>query len=131
MSTTKDCGDLTVAVVIRTGVKYLAAAVGEDDTLFRTAIDEKIADILPQLEKTILDQICDHIGYDQETVAVKITARDDKNEADREAEETGRAEKQAKRDGLPPLQPHPPLVKGLGAPAPSEGASEQETNTAE
>lgn len=125
MSLTKDCGDMTVAVVVRTGVKFLAAAVEDDEKLARVAIDEKIADILPQLEKTILDQICDHIGYDAETVEAKVTARDEKNAADREAETEGRAAKQRIRDGLPALQPHPPPVHGL------EGASEQEDNTAE
>ncbi len=123
MSTTKDCGDLTVAVAIRTGVKFGAAAVTDEDKLARMTIDEKIADILPQLEKTLMEQICDHIGYDAETVEAKVKARDDKNAADREAEETGRAEKKARRDGLPPLQPHPPPVRGL--------ASEQEADPAE
>ena len=129
MSITKDCGDMTVSVVIRTGVKFQAVAAEDDETLFRTAIDEKIADFIPQLEKTILEQICDHIGFDAETVEAKVKARDDKNAADRQAEEEGRADKQARRDGLPALQPHPPPVKGLDTPA--EGASEQKDNTAE
>ncbi len=129
MSIIKDCGDMTVSIVIRTGVGYKLEAVGDDEKLARKAINEKVADIIPQLEKTILEQICDHIGFDAETVEVKVKARDDKNAADRQAEEEGRADKQARRDGLPALQPHPPPVKGLDTPA--EGASEQKDNTAE
>lgn len=120
MSINRDCGDLTVAVVIRTGAKYLAAAVTDVEKLTRLAIDEKIAEIIPKLEKTILDQICDHIGFDAETVTAKVKARDEKLAADRKAEDEGRAEKKARRDGLPALQP-----------APKEGASEKEDNTAE
>lgn len=134
MSEIKDCGDMRFQVVIRTGIKFMAVAVEDDDKLARIRIDEKIADILPQLEKTIMDQICDHIGYDAETVEAMVKERDDKLAADREAEEKGRAEKKARRDNLPPLQPPPPAVVGLGAPAPqpepapTEGASEQEDN---
>lgn len=113
MSTTKDCGDLTVSVAIRTGVKFGAAAVTDEEKLARMAIDEKIADILPQLEKTLLEQVCDHIGYDAETVTAKVKAREDKNAADRKAEDEGRAEKKRRRDGMPPLQAPPPIEQGL------------------
>lgn len=127
MSKTRDCGDLSVAVVIRTSVRYRGKAVTDEEKLARIAIDEKIAELVPALEKTLLGQVCDHIGYDDETCAAKVQVRDEKKAADRKAEEEGREEKQRKRDGLPPLQPHPPPVKGLDTPA--EGASEQEDNT--
>lgn len=129
MSKTRDCGDMLVSVVIRTSVKFRGKAVTDEDKLARMAIDEKIEELLPALEKTLLGQVCDHIGYDDETCAAKIKVRDDKKEADRLAEEEGRAEKQRRREGLPPLQPHPPPVAGLDTPA--EGASEQEDNTTE
>ena len=123
MSAIKDCGDVTVTVVIRTGVKFALAAVG-DEMSERIVMADKVADILPRLEKTILEQICDHIGYDAETCEAKLKAREEKNIADRKAEDEGRAEKQAERDGLPPLQPHPPPVAGLGETAPEEPAAE-------
>lgn len=127
MSRTRDCGDLSVAVVIRTSVKYRGKAVTDEQKLARIRIDEKIAELLPALEKTMLGQVCDHIGYDDETCAANIKERDEKSAANAKAEAEGREEKQRKRDGLPPLQPHPPPVKGLDTPA--EGASEQEDNT--
>lgn len=105
MSAIKDCGDMTVTITITTGVKFSAAAGGGEEALFRTAIDEKIADILPNLEKTMLDQICDHIGYDEDKIKFQVGLRDGKNAANRKAETEGRAEKQAQRDGLPPPPP--------------------------
>ena len=101
MSVNRDCGDMEIGVAIRVGTKFTLAAVSDDDKLARIAMDEKVAEIVPQLEKTITDQILDHIGYDQETVAAKVKARDEKNAADRKAEVEGRAAKQAKRAGLP------------------------------
>ncbi len=126
MSVIKDCGDMTVSVAIRTGVKYVLEAVGEDETLFRTAIDEKVADIIPQLEKTILDQICDHIGYDQDKIKHQVALREGKNAADRKAETEGRAAKSAVRAGLPPLTPPPPIEQGLTETSTDEKSDERE-----
>lgn len=102
MSVSKDCGDMKVSVVIRTGVSYPMPATEDDEKLRRIRIDEKIAELLPALEKTLLDQVCDHIGYDQKTVDAQVKERDDKIEADRIAEKEGRAAKHAQRQGLPP-----------------------------
>ena len=124
MSMIKDCGDMTVTVILRTGVKYTLAAVGDDETLARCAIDDKIAEILPNLEKTLLEQICDHIGYDKEKIEFQVALRNGKNAANRKAENEGRATKKAVRDGLPPPPP-PPVAHDL------EEANEQKDNTAE
>lgn len=130
MSLTKDCGDLTVAVTIRTGVKFRLSAATDEDRLERSAIDLLIAEILPALEKTLLEQVCDHIGYDEETIAVKVKARDDKNAADHTAETEGRAAKAAHRAGLPeppPGQIGEPVLPGkpITAPESVEGLDGQ------
>ncbi len=98
-----DCGDLELTLNIIFGVKKASEPIDFEGML------AKVQEIKPNLEKTVLSQIAEHIGYDQETIDAKIHERDEKIAASRAAEDKGRAEKAALRSGLPPLEPPPPM----------------------
>jgi len=93
-----DCGDVELSCNITFGMNYKTVPEGEaaEEVLKQR---ELVRDIKPNLEKTVLMQIADHIGYDQETIEAKIKARDETNAANREAEEKGSAEMRARREG--------------------------------
>ena len=119
MSLTKDCGDRQVSLNLIVGISYRLAPTTEEELAERNALMEGVMEIKENLEKTVLNQICDHIGLNEEEVAARVETRDAKNAADRKAETEGRAAKTAQRAGLPPPTVPPATVRGLATP-PSE-----------
>lgn len=107
-----DCGDVEFSVNIVFGMTYRADAKSDDERAERLAMINKIMELKPNLEKTVLGQLAEHAGYDQETIDTKIHERDEKIAANRTAEDQGRAEKATLRRGLPPLEPPPPIEHG-------------------
>ena len=107
-----DCGDVEFSVNIVFGMTYRLDAKTDEDRAERLALVKKVMELKPNLEKTALRQIADHIGYDQATIDAKIHERDEKIAATRAAEDQGRAEKATLRRGLPPLEPPPPIEQG-------------------
>ena len=101
----RDCGDREVSLNLVVGISYRLMATSEEEQDERYALIGKVREIQSSLEKTVLDQICDHIGLDEDEVAKRINVRDTENAKNREAEEQGRAEKSAKRTGLPAPPP--------------------------
>jgi hypothetical protein len=120
MSLNRDCGDREVSLNLIVGISYRMAAKTVEEQAERNALVEKLMEIKPNLEKSVLDQICDHLGLDEDEVSARVEARDSKNAADRAAEDRGRAEKAAKRAGLPPLTPPPPIERGPAPNVPEE-----------
>ncbi len=94
-----DCGDMELTLNIVIGMRYKLDAKNSDERAERLAVIDKAMDIKPTLEKTVLAQIADHIGYDKEAIEAKITARDEKIAADHEAEEQGREDMRRRRAG--------------------------------
>jgi len=119
-----DCGDVEFSVNIVFGMTYRAEAKSDDERAERLAMINKAVDLKETLEKTILGQIADHVGYDQTTIDAKIHERDEKIAANKAAEDQGRAEKATLRRGLPPLEPPPPMEHGT-LPAALEKPSEE------
>ncbi len=107
-----DCGDVEFSVNIVFGMTYRRVAKTDDERAERLAMINKIMELKPNLEKTVLGQLAEHAGYDQETIDAKIHERDEKIAADKAAEDQGRAEKATLRRGLPPLEPPPPIEHG-------------------
>jgi len=94
-----DCGDVELTLNLVFGMRYKQKAKNADERAARLEMINKAMEIKPNLEKTTLSQIADHIGYEQETIDTKVNARDEKIAADGEAEAQGRAEMQARRHG--------------------------------
>lgn len=94
-----DCGDVELTLNLVFGVKYKLDAKDADERAERVAAISKAMDIKPTLEKSVLIQLADHIGYDEATIEAKITARDEKIAADREAESQGREDMRRRRAG--------------------------------
>jgi len=92
-----DCGDVELSLNLVFGIRYKMSAKDSDERMERLALINKAMEIKPNLEKTVLAQIADHIGYEQGTIEAKVNARDEKIAADREAEEKGSAEMKARR----------------------------------
>lgn len=92
-----DCGDVELTLNLVFGIRYKLSAKNSDERAERLALINKVMEIKPNLEKTVLSQLADHAGYDKETIEAKIEARDKKIAADREAEEKGSAEMKARR----------------------------------
>lgn len=107
-----DCGDVEFSVNIVFGMTYRMDAKTDDERAERLAMINKIMDLKPNLEKTVLGQLAEHVGYDQEIIDAKIHEREEKIAANRAAEDQGRAEKATLRAGLPPLEPPPPMEHG-------------------
>ncbi len=107
-----DCGDVEFSVNIVFGMTYRLDAKSNDERAERLAMINKAMELKQNLEKTVLGQLAEHIGYDQATIDVKIHERDERNAASRAAEDQGRAEKATLRAGLPPLEPPPPIEHG-------------------
>lgn len=94
-----DCGDVELTLNIVFGMRYKADAKNSDERAARLEQINKAMDMKPTLEKTVLSQIADHIGYDEERIKAKINARDEKNAADHEAEKQGREDMRRRRAG--------------------------------
>ncbi len=94
-----DCGDVELTLNIVFGMRYKADAKNSDERAARLEQINKAMDMKPTLEKTVLSQIADHIGYDEAMIEAKVNARDEKNAADRKAEDDGSAEMQRRRAG--------------------------------
>jgi hypothetical protein len=107
-----DCGDVEFSVNIVFGMTYRLEAKTDDERAQRLGMINKVMDLKPTLEKTVLSQIAEHIGYDQATIDTKLHERDEKIAATQAAEDQGRAEKATLRRGLPPLEPPPPIEHG-------------------
>lgn len=107
-----DCGDVEFSLNLVFGMTYRMDAKTDDEKAERFALVKKVMELKPSLEKTVLSQIADHIGYDQAIIEGKIHERDEKIAATRAAEDQGRAEKATLRRGLPPLEPPPPIEQG-------------------
>ena len=112
-----DCGDVEFSVNIVFGMTYRMDAKSDEEREERLAMINKVMELKPNLEKTVLGQLAEHIGYDQAAIDVKIHERDEKIAATRAAEDQGRAEKATIRRGLPPLEPPPPIEHGTLPPA--------------
>ena len=127
MSLKIDCGDREFTINIVFGMKYRSATKTAKERKERQLLMTKAMEIMPALEKQVLTTLSDHIGYDSAKIENKIHEREEKNAADRAAEDQGRAAKSAKRAGLP----EPPKGK-IGAPVkPGESPFESEDHTAE
>jgi hypothetical protein len=94
-----DCGDVELTLNLVFGVRYKLAAKDEDEQAERAAMIDKAMDIKSNLEKSVLIQLADHIGYDEETIEAKINARDEKNAADGQAEAQGSEDMRRRRTG--------------------------------
>jgi len=95
MSLRIDCGDFELSCKIVFGIHKKP---GHDLSLGRDDIG-KIEDIRPNLEKTVLYQIADHIGLDEEKIKALVKERDERDAANKEAEEKGRQEMKDRRAG--------------------------------
>ncbi len=91
-----DCGEFELSCKIVFGVHSKPGGSIADFTDMMPKVEE----IRPNLEKTVLYQIADHVGLDEETIKKKAQERKDKDDADREAEEKGRKEKHERRARL-------------------------------
>lgn len=94
-----DCGDVELTLNLVFGIRYKLDAKNADERAERLALINKVMEIKPTLEKTVLSQLADHAGYDKETIEAKIEARDEKNTADRKAEQDGRESVRRRRGG--------------------------------
>lgn len=94
-----DCGDVELTLNLVFGIRYKLDAKNADERAERLALIKKAMEIKPTLEKTVLSQLADHVGYDKEVIEAKVKARDDKIAADHEAEVEGRAEMKLRRSG--------------------------------
>jgi hypothetical protein len=94
-----DCGDVELTLNLVFGMRYKLDAKNADERAARLERINRAMEIKPNLEKTVLMQIADHVGYDQDTIEAKINERDEKNVADRKAEEEGRMDMQRRRSG--------------------------------
>jgi len=94
-----DCGDVELTLNLVFGIRYKMNAKNADERMERLALINKAMEIKPNLEKTVLAQIADHIGYEQATIEAKVKARDEKIAADHEAEEQGREDMKRRRAG--------------------------------
>ncbi len=121
----RDCGDREVSLNLVVGISYRLVATSEEEQDERDALIGKVMELKSSLEKTVLNQICDHIGLDDDEVANRIYVRDTENAKNREVEEQGRAEKSAKRAGLPA----PPPGKLGPNIAPGESAFEKDKDS--
>jgi hypothetical protein len=94
-----DCGDVELTLNLVFGVRYKLAAKDEDEQAERAAMIDKAMDIKSNLEKSVLIQLADHIGYDEETIEAKINARDEKNAGEQAAEKQGSEDMRRRRTG--------------------------------
>jgi len=94
-----DCGDVELSLNLVFGMRYKQDAKNADERAARVEMINKAMEIKPTLEKTVLSQIADHIGYEQDVIEAKVKARDEKNAADHEAEEKGREDMRRRRAG--------------------------------
>jgi len=94
-----DCGDVELTLNIVFGMRYKADAKNSDERAARLEQINKAMDMKPTLEKTVLSQIADHIGYEQDVIEAKIKARDEKIAADHEAEKQGSEDMKRRRSG--------------------------------
>jgi len=94
-----DCGDVELTLNLVFGMRYKMDAKNADERAARLEMINKAMEIKPTLEKSVLSQIADHIGYEQETIEAKVNARDEKNAADHAAEEEGRESMRRRRAG--------------------------------
>lgn len=95
MSLRIDCGDFELSCKIVFGVHKKP---GHDFSELEKQIP-KVEEIRANLEKTVLYQIADHIGLDEEAIKAKVKERDERDAANKEAEEKGSADMRAKREG--------------------------------
>jgi len=110
MPMTKDCVDFTISLNMMTGISYNLVSKDQAEMRRRTERLRTILELKPAIEKKIMAEICYALGYDDQTLSVKLTERRVAREAAEVAEAEGRAAKQAVRDGLP--QPSPPPAIG-------------------
>lgn len=103
-----DCGDLELTVNIVVGTRYRLSPRTDQEKDDRRTMQQKLADVMPEMEAVLLEQVATLIGYNPEVIKAKIKEREDKFAADREAETRGRAERKVQRSGLPSLAPPPP-----------------------
>lgn len=94
-----DCGDVELTLNLVFGMRYKQNAKNADERAERVAMINKAMEMKPTLEKTVLSQIADHIGYEQATIEAKVKARDEKNAADHEAEKQGSEDMKRRRSG--------------------------------
>lgn len=103
-----DCGDLELTVNIVVGTRYRLSPRTDQEKDDRRAMQEKLFDVMPEMEAVLLEQVATLIGYNPEVIKAKIKERADKFAADHAAETRGREERKLQRAGLPPLAPPPP-----------------------
>jgi len=94
-----DCGDVELTLNLVFGMRYKLSAKDADEQAARAAMIDKAMDMKPTLEKTVLAQIADHIGYDEEMINAKIKARDEKNAGEQAAEKQGSEDMRRRRTG--------------------------------
>jgi len=95
MSLRIDCGDFELSCKIVFGVhKKPGQDLSELDDMI-----PKVEEIRGNLEKTVLYQLADHMGLDEETIKAKVKERDDRDAANHDAEEKGRQEMKDRRAG--------------------------------
>jgi 2-hydroxychromene-2-carboxylate isomerase len=90
-----DCGDFELSCKIVFGVHKKP---GHDFSELESMVP-KVDEIRSNLEKTVLYQIADHIGLDEEAIKAKVKERDERDAANKEAEEKGSADMRARREG--------------------------------
>lgn len=93
-----DCGDVELSLNLVFGLTYKMGQVGPS-TQERDEMLKKAQEIKPNLEKSVLIQLADHIGYDEETIEAKIKARDEKNAGEQAAEKQGSEDMRRRRTG--------------------------------
>jgi len=95
MSLRIDCGDFELSCKIVFGIHKKP---GHDYSELEEMIP-KIEEVRPNLEKTVLYQIADHMGLDEDKLAALVKERDERDAANKDAEEKGRKEMQDRRAG--------------------------------
>lgn len=90
-----DCGDFELSCKIVFGVHKKP---GHDFSSLEEQLP-KVEEIRPNLEKTVLYQIADHIGLDEDKIAALVKERDDRDAENHKAEEEGREAMRKKRHG--------------------------------
>jgi len=105
MSVTIDCGDFQLTMKITVGASYPMPPHSEDEAQERIVRGGRVLHIVNEIEEGVAQRIAVLLGLDPDERNARIQARERANADAREAEEQGRAAKNAQRAGLPEPEP--------------------------
>ena len=95
----KDLVDLDLTVSVHIGLKYGDLTPSEEDREMRRLHAETCSQIKDEMEQHVMDTISEALGYDNETLESKITARTLEHHRLAKAEQDGRDLRARQRSG--------------------------------